>query len=92
EKREAFRRQVIQFFWAVPEYDLIQTRQLHRLYEIGVPVEIAWAKDDPVLPFRYSAEAVNHFRLGNIHLLQSGGHNLLKTRPEQLAKLLLNGL
>lgn len=68
----------------VSRFDLIFTKKMHLLYTIGVDVKIIWAKDDPLLPFNYAAECGNHFQRSSIKLLQYGGHNLLKTRPDEI--------
>lgn len=88
--RRNFMNQLKKLFLATAEYDLITNKKVHLLYGIISSVSIIWAKDDLVLPYNYSAETANHFQRSTVYLLNSGGHNLLKSRAEFIAQHLLD--
>jgi pimeloyl-ACP methyl ester carboxylesterase len=87
--RRLFMNQLKQLFTATEEFDLVSNKKVHLLYGVSSTVSIIWAKDDAILPYHYSTEVANHFQRSSINLLNDGGHNLFKTRPDYLAKHLL---
>lgn len=87
--RRIFMNQLKQFFLAISEFDLVATNKMHLLYSVSAQVNIFWGKDDPILPYQYATEVANHFQRSQINMLNDGGHNLLKTRPQYLAEQLI---
>ena len=81
----AFAQMTAQFFEEIAR----NTKRLHELEALDIPVKLIWGETDPYLTVAMAEDRRSHLKHGSLHVLP-GGHWLQVDIPEQVARAMLS--